>query len=69
MLQLLEHTSLRGMYVVALAYLDSMRPAFVDDQTMAMVCMNSGSPQETCFLGIVRMVLMGGLQASTLLFH
>ena len=57
------------MYVTARACPDSMKPASVDDRTEVKVYMNSNLLQETCSPGIVKMVLMEGLQVLKLLSH
>lgn len=57
------------MYVIAQAYPDFMKPASVDDRIVAKVYMNLDLLQVTCSLGIVKMVLMEGLQVLKLLSH
>ena len=57
------------MYVIAQACPDFMKPASVDDRIVAKVYMNLDLLQVTCSLGIVKMVLMEGLQVLKLLSH
>ena len=57
------------MCVIAQAYPDFMKPASVDDRIVAKVYMNLDLLQVTCSLGIVKMVLMEGLQVLKLLSH